>query len=117
MHSKKMLNSNYVGLYEKTAFIFDFQPCKVPQPENTHFHFHAFFWFGHLPRVKIESKSSFLTKLYIITVINFLEHFVLYLKNKTFDIPLYFQIFRGRVPFFQAKKLNFLVAKCVVFTS
>ena len=42
-HSKKsFFNSNYIVLYKKTAFRFVFGPCKVPQPENMHFHFLAF---------------------------------------------------------------------------
>ena len=39
---KKIYNSNYIVLNEKTAFKFDFGHCEVPQPEKIHFHFHAF---------------------------------------------------------------------------
>ena len=34
MLHKKIKNSNYKELYEKTAFEFNFGPQEVPQPEN-----------------------------------------------------------------------------------
>ena len=46
-HPKKIIyNSDYLVLYEKNAFRFDFGPREVPQPENLHFHFHAFLGWG-----------------------------------------------------------------------
>ena len=34
MLRKKTENSNYIALYEKTAFRNNFRPQEVPQPEN-----------------------------------------------------------------------------------
>ena len=51
-NKKKIKNGNYIVLYEKNAFRFDFGPRKAPQTENIHFHFHAF----------LERFGSYLTK-------------------------------------------------------
>ena len=42
-------NSNYIVLYEKNAFIFNFGPQEVPNQENMHCHFHALFGWGTSP--------------------------------------------------------------------
>ena len=44
----------------KTLFRFDFGPRKVPQPENMHFHFHAFSGWGTSrgPKLNLKAFSS-----------------------------------------------------------
>ena len=54
-----MYTSNYIGLYEKTAPRFDFGPRKVPQPENMHFHIHAFYGWGTSRGPKLNQNAFF----------------------------------------------------------
>ena len=65
-------NCDYIGLYEKTAFGLNFGLQEVPQPENWWKHtlsLSCIFRLGHFPKSKIESKSSFLIKSYIIIIL------------------------------------------------
>ena len=78
-------NSNYITLYEKNAFGFNFGPWEVPELENMHFHFHAFSGWGTSRDKKSGLKAVFLKKSYIITVLNFfLERFGQNQKTCTF---------------------------------
>ena len=45
--------------FEKNAFRFDFGSCKVPQPENMHFYFHAFSGWGTSLGPKLNLKAFF----------------------------------------------------------
>ena len=56
---KKNLNCKYIGLYQKTAFWFDFEPREVPQPENKHFYFHTFSDCGTSQSPKLNPKAVF----------------------------------------------------------
>ena len=61
--SKKIIqNSNYIALFQKTAFGFDPGPREVPEPENTQIrilaHF-CIFWFGHFPSLRPYPKAVF----------------------------------------------------------
>ena len=56
---KKIKNINYIVLYGKTAFKLDFGNCEVPQPENMHFHFHAFSDWGTSRGPKLILKAVF----------------------------------------------------------
>ena len=52
-------NSNYIALYEKTAFKTDFGPREVSELENLHFHFHAFSGWGTSRSPKSVLKAVF----------------------------------------------------------
>ena len=65
--------SNYIRLYEKTAFKNDFVPREGSEPENLHFLFHAFSCWGtsevqncyrkqFLPKVLYNYCSKFLSR-------------------------------------------------------
>ena len=58
--STHIYKCNYIVLYEKNAFRFHLGPREVPQPENMHFHFHAFSGWGTSHGPKFILKAFFL---------------------------------------------------------
>ena len=67
--SKKIVNSNYIALYQKTAFETDFGPREIPKLENLPFHFHAFSGWGTSQSPNSVLEAVFLIKCYIITIV------------------------------------------------
>ena len=65
------------------------------------------FWLGHFVRSKLESESSFPIKYYVITILNYLERFFLYLQSKKNGLPIVFSnlAWKGFFLLLQARKL------------
>ena len=57
---KSIYLCNYIVLYKKTALRFNFGLWEVPNLENVHFHFHAFFGWGTSRGPKLDPKVVFL---------------------------------------------------------
>ena len=73
--SKKIENSNYIELYEKNAFRFDFGPQGSAPTGKQALSLSCVFRFGHFLRSKIESESIFLIKYYLITILKKMDRF------------------------------------------
>ena len=67
-------NNNYIVLYGKTAFRFDFGTCKVPTPEYMHFHFHAFSDWGTSrgPKLFLKVLYNYYSKKNICSVLTYI---------------------------------------------
>ena len=63
--------------------------AKCPNQKNA-LSLSCVFRLGHFPRSKIESKSIFLTKYFIFTILFFLEHFGYYLTKSKNGFPIAF---------------------------
>ena len=75
------------------------------------------FWLGHFASSKIESKSSFPIKYYIITIQFFLERFGLYFTKSKNGFPIVFSsLARKGSKFFFFKLGSYFFAKWLVFS-
>ena len=114
---KKIQFRNYIRLFEKTAFGYNFAPQEFPNQKHTKVKEHVF-QFRHFPKSNIASESRFLIKSYIISkLIFFLSVSVHISKSKEWDFPVHFQFLCTRVQGVSSGQEANYFAKWLVFTS
>ena len=72
--TKEIQNSQYKAFHQKNAFGLILDLGKYPNQKTyeirKYMYMHVF-WFGHIPSSRIKSKSFFVIRCYIISVLNF----------------------------------------------
>ena len=62
----------------------------LDQPENMHFHLHAFSGWGTSKGPKLNMKAFFLSNTIFLLIYIFLKHFGSYLTKSKKDFPMHF---------------------------
>ena len=101
--SKKKLNCNYIVLYGKNAFRFNFGPREEPQPENAWKWKCVFSGWGNWKHFSHKVLDNYNSKFFV-------ERLGLYFTKSKNGFPIVFSNLarKGSRGFFQARKLIFL---------